>query len=485
VIALRLSEIAQITGGRVFDALDASGVDTVGSDTVATDNAQVDPLVVGPVVTDSREAAPGSLYIARIGEDLDGHQFVAAARSQGAVAALTSRPVADLPSVVVQDVQAAFVLLANALVERNDHAVVIGITGSSGKTGTKDLLWSVLQRHGETVANVGSLNSEVGVPLTVCRITRSTAYLVLEMGSRGMGHIDYLTRIARPQIGIVLNVGTAHVGEFGSQEAIGRAKAELVQSLPATGLAVLNADDPIVWRMASQTRAQVIGVGESAEAAVRAQDISLDSQGRASFTLVTDKGAAPVALMLHGHHQVGNALAVAAVALAVGMALGDVATALGEARPLSRWRMEVHERADGITIVNDAYNANPDSMRAALKALAAMGHGRRTWAVLGEMLELGSESVPEHEALGRLAVRLGVSRLVAVGQGTQPIHEGASDEASGDQESTWVPDTDAAYELLRAHLAPGDVVLVKSSRDAGLRWLGDRLLDGAGSEVHS
>lgn len=474
MIALRLSEIAAITGGEVFEATS----DTTGSD----------PLVSGPVVTDSREATAGSLYVARIGEELDGHQFVAAARAQGAVAALTLRPVADLPSVVVQDVQEAFVCLAHALVERNKAAVVIGITGSSGKTSTKDLLWSVLQRHGETVANVGSLNSEVGVPLTVCRITASTAYLVLEMGSRGIGHIDYLTRIATPQIGVVLNVGTAHVGEFGSREAIGRAKAELVQALPATGFAVLNADDPIVWAMAARTRARVIGVGQSEEAAVRALEITLDPQGRASFTLVTDQGRAQVSLAFHGEHHVANALAVAAVALAVGMSLTDVATALGQARPLSRWRMEVHERADGVTIVNDAYNANPDSMRAALKALAAMSRGRRTWAVLGEMLELGPESVAEHDAVGRLAVSLDVSHLVAVGPGARPISSGALDEASGSaagNESTWVPDTDAAYELLRTHLAPGDVVLVKSSRDAGLRWLGDRLLQGAGSEVPS
>ena len=208
MIPLRLSEIAKITGGQVFDAVSAS------------DGPGADPLVDGPVVTDSREAARGSLYIARIGEDLDGHQFVAAARSQGAVAALTSRPVPELPSVVVRDVQAAFVSLAQALVERSAKTVVIGITGPSGKTVTKDLLWSVLHRHGETVANVGSLNSEVGVPLTVCRITPSTAYLVLEMGSRWMGDIDYLTRIAQPQIGVVLNVGTAHVGEFGSREII-------------------------------------------------------------------------------------------------------------------------------------------------------------------------------------------------------------------------------------------------------------------------
>src|ERR1019366_8955531 len=190
---------------------------------------------------------------------------------------------------------------------------------------------------------------------------------------------------------------------------------------PGTGFPVLNADDPIVSGMASLTQAHVIAVGESAQATVRALDISLDSQGRASFTLVTDQGTAAVVLGLHGEHHVGNALAVAAVALTVGMALDDVATALGDARPLSRWRMEVHERVDGVTIVNDAYNANPDSMRAALKALAAMGHGRRTWAVLGEMRELGAESITEHDALGRLAVRLNVSRLVAVGQGAQPI----------------------------------------------------------------
>lgn len=470
MIPLRLSEIARITGGQIHDAMGGSGAD---------------PLVDGPVVTDSREARAGSLYVARIGEVMDGHQFVAGAGDLGAVAALTSRPVADLPCVVVADVQAAFVSLASALIERNAHVVVIAVTGSSGKTSTKDLLLSVLQRHGETVANVGSLNSEVGVPLTVCRITSTTSYLVLEMGARAIGHLDYLTRMAPPQIGVVLNVGTAHVGEFGSQGAIGTAKAELVQALPATGFAVLNADDPIVSAMASQTRAHVIPVGESALAAVRAVDISLDPQGRASFTLVTDQGSAPVALGLCGEHHVGNALAVAAVALIVGMTLQDVATALGEARPLSRWRMEVHERADGVTIVNDAYNANPDSMRAALKTLAIMGKGRRTWAVLGEMRELGPGSITEHEALGRLAVRLNVSRVVAVGERTQPIQSGAQHKGSKGEGSIWVPDIDAAYELLRQELTPGDVVLIKSSHDAGLRWLGDRLVDDTGSEVSS
>ncbi|MEO8555267.1 MAG: UDP-N-acetylmuramoyl-tripeptide--D-alanyl-D-alanine ligase [Actinomycetota bacterium] len=470
MIPLRLSEIARITGGQIHDAKGGSGAD---------------PLVDGQVVTDSRESSAGSLYVARVGETMDGHEFVAAARARGAVAALTTRPVADLPCVVVADVQAAFVSLASALVARNARVVVVGITGSSGKTTTKDMLLSVLQRHGETVANVGSLNSEVGVPLTLCRITSTTAYLVLEMGARAIGHIDYLTRMAPPQIGVVLNVGTAHVGEFGSQEAIGRAKAELVQALPATGFAVLNADDPIVSAMASKTQAHVVPVGVSVRAAVRAVDLSLDSQGRASFTLVTDQGSAPVSLGLHGEHHIGNALAVAAVALTVGMPLDEVAAALGEARPMSRWRMEVHERADGVTIINDAYNANPESMRAALNALAVMGEGRRTWAVLGEMRELGPGSATDHEALGRLAVSLNLSRVVAVGEGTQPIDLGVRHEGPEGAESSWVPDSDAAYELLRQQLLPGDVVLVKSSRDAGLRWLGERLVDDTGWEVSS
>ncbi len=464
MIPLRLSEIAQITGGQIHHAFEAPGMD---------------PLVDGPVVTDSREADAGSLYIARIGEAMDGHQFVAAARAQGAVAALTSRAVTDLPCVVVQDVQAAFVSLARALVGLNTCTTVIGITGSSGKTSTKDLLSSVLERHGETVSNVGSLNSEVGVPLTICRITPTTAYLVLEMGARGIGHIRYLTEIAPPRIGVVLNVGTAHLGEFGTREAIGTAKAELVQALPAAGFAILNADDPIVSGMARHTQAQVIWVGRSAQASVRAIDVCLDPQARASFTLVASEGSAPVALGLHGEHHVANALAVAAVALTVGMPLPAIASALGDARPVSRWRMEVHQRADGVTLVNDAYNANPDSMRAALEALATMGQGHRTWAVLGEMRELGPEAITEHDIVGRLAVRLNVSRLVAVGQGTQPIDAGARREGASGVESTWVPDLDAAYELLQSQLAPGDVVLLKSSRDAGLRWLGDRLLDDA------
>lgn len=462
MIPMSLSQIAALTGGRLH------GISEQEASALVVD---------GPVVTDSREAGPGGLYVARVGESMDGHQFVGSARDAGAVAALTTREVEDLPCVVVDDIQDGFVALARGVLQAHPEITVIGITGSSGKTSTKDLLASVLSAAGPTVAPVGSLNSEVGVPLTVCRIADDTRFLIVEMGARGMGHIEYLADIAEPTIGIVLNVGTAHVGEFGSREAIGRAKAELVAALPDGGLAVLNADDPVVRAMVGQTAARALLVGASHEAGLRATDIDLDGAGRPSFTVSGDgvEAETRVTLPLHGEHHVGNALAVIAVALECGMAMGDVAEALADARPASRWRMEVTERADGVTIINDAYNANPDSMRAALKALVAMGRGRRTWAVLGSMLELGDESTTEHDAIGRLAVRLNVSRLVVVGETARPMASGAQHEGSWGDEAVWVPDADAAYELLSRELAAGDVVLFKSSRDAGLRWLGDRL----------
>ena len=462
MIPMSLSQIAALTGGRLH------GISEQEASALVVD---------GPVVTDSREAGPGGLYVARVGESMDGHQFVGSARDAGAVAALTTREVDDLPCVVVDDIQDGFVALARGVLQAHPEITVIGITGSSGKTSTKDLLASVLSAAGPTVAPVGSLNSEVGVPLTVCRIVGDTRYLVVEMGARGVGHIEYLADIAEPTIGIVLNVGTAHVGEFGSREAIGRAKAELVAALPDGGLAVLNADDPVVRAMVGQTAARALLVGASHEAGLRATDIDLDGAGRPSFTVSGDgvEAETRVSLPLHGEHHVGNALAVIAVALECGMAMGDIAEALADARPASRWRMEVTERADGVTIINDAYNANPDSMRAALKALVAMGRGRRTWAVLGSMLELGDESTTEHDAIGRLAVRLNVSRLVVVGDTARPMASGAQHEGSWGDEAVWVPDADAAYELLSRELSAGDVVLFKSSRDAGLRWLGDRL----------
>jgi UDP-N-acetylmuramoyl-tripeptide--D-alanyl-D-alanine ligase len=468
MIPISLRVVADLTGGSLHP------------------DASVGELVVdGPVVTDSREAGAGSLYVARVGEHADGHAYVGAAQSSGAIAALTSRVVDELPCVVVDDVQVAFGRVARAVVDRSPDLRVVAVTGSSGKTSTKDLLAQVLAAAGETVAPVASLNGEVGVPLTVCRVTPTTRFLVAEMGARGIGHLTYLTTIAPPDISIVLNVGVAHVGEFGSREAIAQAKGELVEALGPDGVAVLNADDPAVAAMASRTRGRVVTVGLHPSADVRAVDVRLDALGRPSFTVVTADGEADVALAVSGAHQVGNALSVVAAGLACGIHLSDVAKALSEATALSRWRMEITERPDGVTVVNDAYNANPGSMRAALEALAAIAGAttptRRSWAVLGEMLELGEESRADHEEIGRAAVELGVDRLVVVGEGARPLADGAAsalvegERAAHPTETTVVGDVDAAYALLAGALVPADVVLLKSSRDSGLRWLGDRL----------
>jgi UDP-N-acetylmuramoyl-tripeptide--D-alanyl-D-alanine ligase len=317
----------------------------------------------------------------------------------------------------------------------------------------------------------------------VLRATPETRFLVLEKSARGVGHIRYLTEIAPPRIGVVLNVGSAHLGEFGSREAIAQAKGELVEALPADGVAVLNADDPLVSAMASRTAARIVRAGRAADADVRAEDVQLDDLGRARFRLVTREGAAPVALRLVGDHHVGNALAAAAVALECGMPVDGVAAALGEATPVSRWRMEVTERADGVVIVNDAYNANPESMSAALRSLTAIGRGRagRTVAVLGPMAELGPDGPAEHEAVGRLAAELGVARVLAVGEAARPIADAAALEGSGVGESSWVPDVDAAVARLRADLRPGDVVLVKASRAASLERVALAIADDTSS----
>jgi UDP-N-acetylmuramoyl-tripeptide--D-alanyl-D-alanine ligase len=379
----------------------------------------------------------------------------------------------DGPSIVVSDAFTALADLASAVVRRLSQLTVVGVTGSSGKTSTKDLLEQLLRRLGSTVAPPGSFNNELGHPYTVLRATPDTRYLVLETSARGIGHIRFLTEIAPPQIGVVLNVGSAHLGEFGSREAIAEAKGELVEALPADGVAVLNADDALVAAMAERTAARVVLVGESQAADVRATDVRLDELSRASFVLHAPGGTARVRLNLAGRHHVGNALAAAAVALECGMSPADVAAALGAATPVSRWRMELTERADGVLVINDAYNANPESMRAALETLARVAGtperaGGRSFAVLGHMAELGAEAQIQHEALGRLTARLGVDRLVAIGETARPIERAAALEGSWGGAATWVPDVDGAVALLRDELRPGDVVLVKASRAASL-----------------
>jgi len=459
VIELTLAEVCTAVGGELDGGADPSAV------------------VTGPVVVDSRQARPGALFVALHGEQADGHDFTRGAHAAGAVAALAARRT-GVPAVVVPDVEAGLGRLARAVLDRLPGLSVVGVTGSSGKTSTKDMLAQVLAPAGPVVAPEGSYNNEIGLPLTALRAEDSTRTLVLELGARGRGHVAYLCRVAHPQVGVVLNVGLAHVGEFGSQAAIARSKAELVESLPTTGLAVLNADDPLVAAMVEYTRGRVSMFGESPEADVRADDVRLDDRGRAHFSLATRAGIEPVQLRLHGAHHVSNALASAAVALELGLPLREVAAGLAAAVPRSRWRMEVHDRPDGVTVVNDAYNANPDSVRAALQTLAVMGAGRRTWAVLGEMRELGDQALAEHDAVGRLAVRLDVARLVVVGDGARAMHLGATLEGSWGGESVFVPDAAAALAAVRAGLRPGDVVLVKASRAAGLERVAEALVTG-------
>ncbi|UXA04944.1 UDP-N-acetylmuramoyl-tripeptide--D-alanyl-D-alanine ligase [Mycobacterium sp. SMC-2] len=514
MIDLTVAQIAEIVGGTLADI---------------SPQAAAELRVTGTVEFDSRAVGPGGLFLALPGAHADGHDYARAAAAAGAVAVLAARPV-GVPAIVVPpepgtgradaglagvlendtDGSGAAVLAALAKLAKAVAAelvagglTIIGITGSSGKTSTKDLVAAVLEPLGAVVAPPGSFNNELGHPWTVLRATRRTDYLVLEMSARHPGNIAALARIAPPAIGVVLNVGTAHLGEFGSREAIARTKSELPQSVPSSGVVILNCDDPAVAAMARVTAARVVRVSRSSHtdsgpSDVWADGVSLDELARPRFTLHAMDSAVAVELGVFGDHQVTNALCAAAVALQCGATVGQVGAALAQAGPVSQHRMQVTTRADGVTVIDDAYNANPDSMRAGLQALAWIAHGpekRRSWAVLGEMAELGEDAVAEHDRIGRLAVRLDVSRLVVVGSGRSmsAMHHGAVMEGSWgswgdigadrgvDRGAVKVADADAALALLRAELRPGDVVLVKASNAAGLGALADALATGGGT----
>jgi UDP-N-acetylmuramoyl-tripeptide--D-alanyl-D-alanine ligase len=423
--------------------------------------------------------------VAVAGERVDGHDLAAAAGAAGAAAVLGSRPT-ELPTVVVDDVTAALGLLARHVVDRLPEVVVLAMTGSQGKTGTKDYLAHLLSEAGPTVATRGNFNNELGVPLTVLRATPETRYLVVEMGARGVGHVAELCAIAPPTVAAVLNVGTAHIGEFGSREAIAQAKGEIVEALPADGTAVLNADDDLVAAMAGRTTAQVVTFGGPTGGPapdVAVSDVTTDELGRQSFELVHRGSGATVHLAQVGAYQWRNAAAAAAMALAAGLDLDTVADSLADAVPASRWRMELTERPDGLVVVNDAYNANPESMRAALETLAGIGDrtGRRTVAVLGQMLELGEGAAAAHREVGDYAARAGVDVLIAVGDDAAGISRGF-DAVGGGGVSITTAGRDEAVAWLRHNVSAADVVLVKASRGAALELIADDLLTGIGKE---
>ncbi len=378
--------------------------------------AHGEATVTGGAFVDTRTPEQGGLFVAVAGEHVDGHDFARAAHDAGAAAVLGSRET-DVPTVVVDDVVHALGVLARHVLDQLPDTLVLAMTGSQGKTGTKDYLAHVLGEAGETVATRGNFNNELGVPLTVLRATPDTRYLVVEMGARGIGHVAHLCTIAPPTIAAVLNVGTAHIGEFGSREAIAQAKGELVAALPADGTAVLNADDPLVAAMAAHTSATVVTFGHDEAAGVAVTDVTSDDLGRLSFELVHRGAGATVHLAQIGSYQWRNAAAAAAMALTAGLDLDAVADSLGDAVPASRWRMELSERPDGLVVINDAYNANPESMEAALETLAGIGSrsGRRTLAVLGEMFELGPGSPAAHARVGSYAASAGIDVLVTVG----------------------------------------------------------------------
>jgi len=434
-----------------------------------------DPEVVvsGAPFVDSRHVVPGGLFVAVVGERLDGHDFAAGAVHEGAAAVLGTRTT-GVPTVLVDDPVVALGRLA-AHVRSRLTATVIALTGSQGKTGTKDYLAQILATAGSTVATAGNNNNEIGVPITILKAGPDTEFLVLEMGARGIGHIAYLCDIARPVIAGVLNVGTAHVGEFGSREAIAVAKAEIVNGLPSDGVAVVNADDELAFHTVGPgTDASLLTFGRAGD--VHWRDVEFDDLDRPTVTFLRGDDEREVALRQSGSHQLYNAAAAIAFALAAGMAFEAAVDALGQAVSQSRWRMELTERPDGVVVVNDSYNANPASMRAAIDALAAIGRRReaRTIAVLGEMRELGAESTEGHRGIGSYAGQQGVDVLLVIGEAASPMVLGAADH---DITAVQTADRAAALAWLRENMAPGDVVLVKASRGAELDRVAAALVD--------
>ena len=469
MIELTLAEISEAING----TLHFSGDDTSAAS-----------LVTGSVETDSRLVTKGSLFFAKPGEVTDGHLFVASAARSGAIAAVVEHSVEDaggVAQILVSDSVAALGQLAKFVLTKirsETDLKVIGITGSNGKTTTKNMLREILSTDGATIAPIESYNNEVGAPISMLKVDKSTKYLVVEMGAGGEGSIRYLAELAQPDIAVILKVGLAHVGEFGGIETTAKIKAELAEALTAENLLIYNADDGYVRDMSELSAAKRISFGTAGDAIYRATDLSLDLAGTNFEMHWPDAEVSNIKLQILGEHHVMNALAAATVADTLGIARPAIISALQNMPLAERWRMQVTNRADGVMLINDAYNASPDSMRAALQTLAQLGKsGRRTIAILGEMAELGSQSREQHDAIGRIVVRLNIDHLVVVGDPAKLIHMGAMFEGSWDGESEFFASIDQAFEAVHGMLEPGDIVLIKSSKSANLRHLGDKLME--------
>jgi UDP-N-acetylmuramoyl-tripeptide--D-alanyl-D-alanine ligase len=447
MIALSLGRLATAAGARLDQVTDS------------------DMLVTGPFSFDSRDVAAGGLFACLPGSSADGHDYAAQAVTAGAAAVLASRPV-GVPALIVPDVLPAMAAIATQIAAAYT-GVVIGLTGSAGKTTTKDILRAILSLEGKTVATEKSFNNELGFPVTVSRVQLDTGYLVLEMGARGPGHIAALCQFAPPTIATVLGIGSAHIGEFGSREAIAAAKAEIVQTLPPLGMAVLNADDPLVMAMADQTEARVMSFGTSPGSTVRATGIRTDGQGRPGFVLLHREESGTVQLRVHGRHNVTNALAAAATALAAGVPFTTVLAGLETAEIVSGDRMQVTTRTDGVTVINDTFNASPEAMLAAIEALEDIaGGGRRRVAVTGEMAELGDQADTWHATVADRLTASGIDHLITVG-GKHALALAETARQAGitaEHAETGQSVAERTNKVLR----PGDVLLIKGSNALGL-----------------
>lgn len=465
MIRMTLAEVAAAVAGRLQ----------------ATDADTPDTTVNGTVDTDSRLIGPGDIFVAKPGETTDGHRFVAAAAQAGAALAIVEHPVdAPISQIVVADAVQALADLARTVVAQvraGGDLRVVGITGSNGKTTTKNLLARILQDEGETVAPRASFNNEVGAPLTMLRVTADTRFLVSEFGAAAGGQIARLAGLVTPDIGVVLMVGLAHAGGFGGVEETLKAKTELVEAVRPGGVAVLNADDPRVVTMAAVAAARGVAVrwfGRSTAAELRAEDVEVTASGT-TCVVVAGAERLPLRLRVLGEHHVMNALAALAAARELGVALRDGIARLETVEIAERWRMQPLG-SDRVRIINDAYNASPDSMAAALRTLAQIAEpGQRKVAVLGAMSELGAYAGEEHDRVGLLAVRLRIERIVVVGRDARRLYLAAVGEGSWDGEAVFFETADEAFDYLSGELRDGDRVLVKSSNSAGLRHLGDRL----------